>query len=255
MKIYSKRKLTRDKLLKIAAKMGRQPTQGELKAMKPRGWEIARHASDCGGITSLLQNSGFEKKPKYQTRWANHAAVVADVRALAEKLGGFMPTCTDIRKYGLGALGIHCAKYGYRKLAQDLGLPRRDSKVKRGVDAEYAYMEYLQSKGFKVKKESTSHPWDLTVNGHLRVDMKTAKYLPIAGRISGYSFRFKYRGANCDLLVCVCLNQDGSYGDVYFFPTDEMSLKSVKIIPNPRRRPKWIKYKDETILHRMAKAK
>lgn len=89
---------------------------------------------------------------------------------------------------------------GYVYWANRLGLERKYSETWLGVEGEKQIAGVLEVKGYEVKPTSTKHPYDLLVNGCIKVDVKTAKTSYIRG-CPVHAYRLAKRDHTCDFYI------------------------------------------------------
>lgn len=89
---------------------------------------------------------------------------------------------------------------GYEYWANRLGLEQKYSETKLGIDGEKTIARALETKGFEVKTTSIKHPYDLLVNGCIKVDVKTANTSLIRG-CPVHAYRISKRDHTCDFYI------------------------------------------------------
>lgn len=93
---------------------------------------------------------------------------------------------------------------GYLYWANELKLEQSNCNTRVGMDGEYAIKSILEGIGYRVEKMSVKHPYDLLVNGNIKIDVKTSnKYTSNSGW-SSYSFNLEKRNPTCDIYVLIC---------------------------------------------------
>lgn len=144
---------------------------------------------------------------------------------------GVFPSNMDLRKLGRNDLCCQITKRGGFVLwSKKLGFERNYSDSDFGWDGESKAIEILLSKGFNPEKSnSIKAPFDLIVNGCLRVDVKTAKFATY-GRSSGEpdSSGWFYRIGKyiqSDVLMLVQMDT----GDCYLMPWNLCPTSNITI--------------------------
>lgn len=100
-------------------------------------------------------------------------------------------------------------RVGWYKLAKELGLPVKDSETQTGKNAELVAAEMLVSKGFSVEQMPQNFPYDLLVDGCVKVDVKASKlYKGKTGDFFCYGLAKPF--ATCDAYVLITLDDDGN---------------------------------------------
>jgi hypothetical protein len=109
-------------------------------------------------------------------------------------------------------------KGGWYALAEEMGLPIKDSETYVGKRHEWLVSEMLRERGFEVEQMSQNFPYDLLVNDYIKVDVKASRLY--RGKLGNfYSFNLEKRCATCDIYVLLAL-------------TDENEIKRVFIVPS-----------------------
>lgn len=97
---------------------------------------------------------------------------------------------------------------GYLFWATSLNLEQSECETRTGFKEELNVKTLLESKGYKVEKMATRHPYDLLVNGNIKIDVKAAnKYTSPIGW-SSYSFNLEKKNPTCDIYIIRCLQDD-----------------------------------------------
>lgn len=89
---------------------------------------------------------------------------------------------------------------GYKYWANKLGLEQKYSETALGIEGERTIAGYLESQGFEVKPTSVKHPYDLLINGCIKVDVKTAKTSYIQG-CPIHAYRLGKKDHTCDFYI------------------------------------------------------
>ena len=108
---------------------------------------------------------------------------------------------------------------GIRYWAENLGLELKNSETTLGNDYEYLAMNLLTNKGYKVNKMTTKHPYDLFVNDHVKVDVKVSHYYH-NDEVSFHTFGLGKKYHNCDIFICICLDDDDKVVKNLIIPSD-----------------------------------
>jgi len=120
-----------------------------------------------------------------------------------------MPSRNELAAIGEGRLGSQVARtLGFVGWARRLRLPLKWTETHRGEMWERREASFFRSLGGAVKRHTTRHPFDLTVNGS-RVDVKSATWTDCtrAGdgkHVRGFVSAGLKRGATCDVFDLVC---------------------------------------------------
>lgn len=89
---------------------------------------------------------------------------------------------------------------GFEYWAKRLGLEQKRSDTAVGIEGERTVANFLESQGFEVKLTSVRHPYDLLVNGCVKIDVKTAKTSYVRG-YPIHSYRLAKQDHTCDFYV------------------------------------------------------
>lgn len=113
-----------------------------------------------------------------------------------------MPTKSEmVEMRGDYALSCAVSKHGgFTYWANRLGLEQKHSDTLLGVEGEKTIANILETKGFDVKLTSVKHPYDLLINGCVKVDVKTAKVSSVRG-YPIHSYRLAKRDHTCDFYI------------------------------------------------------
>ena len=113
-----------------------------------------------------------------------------------------MPSRSEIEDYyGNSALTSRISRTGGTYYwAEVLGLEVKESETKVGLIAERAIKERVSQMGFDVELTGFKHPYDLLVDGCVKVDVKTAHKSKIHG-CDVYAYRLAKPQQTCDVYV------------------------------------------------------
>ena len=120
---------------------------------------------------------------------------------------------------------------GFEYWANLLGLEQRRSETKVGVEFERKIAEMLRGRGHSVQETTTKHPYDLLVDGCVKIDVKAANTSLIRGS-EVHAYRLSKRQHTCDFYICC----EADTGGIYIVPANmvtgqvqiEMGLNSQK---------------------------
>ena len=113
---------------------------------------------------------------------------------------------------------------GLYKWAKILGLEVKKSDTKLGIQYEQTIKEKLEKIGFTCELTSIRHPYDILVNGRVKIDVKVENISKVRG-YDVYSFRLEKRMQTCDLYVAICLDEKKQMKKTYVIPSSIMSGK------------------------------
>lgn len=137
---------------------------------------------------------------------------------------------------------------GWYRWAEIMGLPIKESETTTGKTVEALIAEKLKVIGHEVQRMSQNHPYDLLLDGCVKIDVKASHICK--GRTGDYySFNLEKKNATCDFYVLVVLGDDSSVLRTLVVP-------SCKVTPNKQisigvKNSKYHVYTDRwDLLHR-----
>lgn len=96
---------------------------------------------------------------------------------------------------------------GHYYWADKLNLEIKDSETKLGKKYEYYINDLLTNNDFEVEKMPQNHPYDLLINGYIKVDVKVSNlYRGNSGEF--HTFNLEKYNHNCDIFICLCITDD-----------------------------------------------
>lgn len=119
-----------------------------------------------------------------------------------------MPTAYEIREcHGdCRLIGAITRTGGFMTWANKMDLPMKNSGVMFGISYELYTKELLEERGLDCIHTSTKFPYDLLINGKVKIDVKVSHLVDI-GNGSGYTFRIAKNMPKCDIYVVHCLDE------------------------------------------------
>ena len=150
---------------------------------------------------------------------------------------GMMPSNNRLKQLGRSDLANQVSRRGgFLDWAKRLGAQRGQSDSDTGWDGEIALAGKLTIRGYTVERmQAVKAPYDLKVNGALRIDVKSANYAEY-GACKGWFYRVG-KEAQADVLALYQLDT----GVVYFLPWNICPVSNVTI---SRSGGKWSDFKD-----------
>lgn len=126
-----------------------------------------------------------------------------------------MPSAKETKEmYGGYALSVAIGKHGgYKHWADRLGLKQKKSDTKLGLMGEEHIAKELSKRGYAVEMTSTKHPYDILVDGCVKIDVKTANESFVRG-CSIHSYRLAKRVHTCDFYIFY----EADTGKIYVVP-------------------------------------
>ncbi|MFC6455937.1 hypothetical protein [Paenibacillus vulneris] len=191
--------------------------------------ELEYLISDNGGFTYWSSILGIPQKRSI-IKWDDQMIESEILLVLKELSLDRMPSSSEIKKHS-GNVALHnkiCKTLGYRGWAVKLGLEQKESETKLGQDIEDFATEILHSKGYSVEKMTTNYPYDLLINGTVRVDTKSGRAYDLQGSRC-HTFGINKRNASCDIYLIFALSEDGSLERTYIIPSHKLKVTSLSI--------------------------
>lgn len=172
-------------------------------------------------------------------KW-NEETIAAKVADIANKFApARMPSNSEVIALTGGyALANAIQKNGgYEYWANKLGLEQKYSETKVGIEYERKVAEMLRKSGHNVQETTVKHPYDLLVDGCVKVDVKVANMSFIRGS-KVHAYRIAKKQQTCDFYICCEVNTGG----VYVVPSN-MATGQTQIEMGPDSQ-KYSHYKD-----------
>jgi hypothetical protein len=143
-----------------------------------------------------------------------------------------MPTrkeCIEFTNSCTLSVAISRRDGGWYGLANELGLPIKESETTTGKKYEKLIKNILEDKGFIVSQMSQNFPYDLLVNDCLKIDVKSS-HLYKGKEGNFYTFRTGKKYATCDVYVLVALDDIDEIIRMYILPSSTvMNNKQISI--------------------------
>lgn len=135
-----------------------------------------------------------------------------------------MPTGSELKHLGRNDLHLKVSRTKkYRGWAEHLGLSLKESCTLVGQRCEDYVTELLLGKGHDVERMSTKYPYDLLVNGTVKVDVK--KSLPHVMRGSRvHTFGIAKKAPTCDIYICLAYDEFGVLERSFIIPSHYLKV-------------------------------
>jgi len=108
---------------------------------------------------------------------------------------------------------------GFDWLANHLGLKQSKCETRLGRNTEIKVKEILEEKGYEVKQMGIKHPYDLLVNGNIKIDVKASHKYQSEEGWSSYSFNLEKENPTCDIYIAVCINEKNDFERILVIPS------------------------------------
>ena len=141
-----------------------------------------------------------------------------------------MPTrkeCTEFTNSCTLSVAISRRDGGWYGLANELGLPIKESETTTGKKYEKLIKNILESKGFTVSQMSQNFAYDLLVNDCLKIDVKSS-HLYKGKEGNFYTFRTGKKYATCDIYLLVAVNDAEEIVKTFILPSSKV-IKNIQI--------------------------
>ena len=121
---------------------------------------------------------------------------------------GRMPTTAECKNYyqDYALPNAVSKRMGWYKLAEEMGLPIKEGETFLGKTHEQKATNILEEKGFSVLQMPFNFPYDLLVDGCIKVDVKASRLFK--GKNGNfYTFNLEKPFATCDIYLLIELDQ------------------------------------------------
>jgi len=118
---------------------------------------------------------------------------------------------------------------GFYEWARRLNLTTKECETKFGKRYEKKLQKYLTKKGYIVERMSVKHPYDLLVNGCIKIDVKASRRYYYDGKKYYYAFNLEKKNSTCDIYVCFCVNNEEFSDKVLVIPSKFLKLTQLNI--------------------------
>lgn len=152
--------------------------------------------------------------------------VVEEIQSAIKALNiNRMPSKSELEMlYGDCALTNRITKTGgFYFWAKKLGLAVKNFETQCGYEVENMIAKILESMGHECKLTSVRHPYDILVDGCVKIDVKSARKTKVRGS-DVYSFGLGKKQQTCDAYIAVCLGED-DIEKIYVIPAHIMTGK------------------------------
>lgn len=151
-------------------------------------------------------------KSKQRMNWTNENIAEA-IMAVANQFDPpRMPSKSEIEMMcGDYSLSNAISKHGgFNYWANKLSLEQKYSETSVGIQGEVEIARRLQAMGYEVEQTSVKHPYDLLVDGCVKIDVKTANTSYARG-CPIHAYRLAKRQHTCDLYIFYEADTDTVY--------------------------------------------
>lgn len=152
-----------------------------------------------------------------------------------------MPTASELVSLGRNDLHIQVGRTKtYRGWAEHLGLEMKTSSTLEGQINEDVVEVMLKDRGYTVENMSTKFPYDLLVNGAVKIDVKIANPFYVRGsRV--HTFGINKKNPTCDIYICLAFDEEKEVEKLLIIPSHKLRIKTLCI----GKESKYDQYKDD----------
>lgn len=185
-----------------------------------------------GGFVYWRERLGLKKKVKSK-KW-NDNMIEDEIIEISNSIlnGEFMPTSSQVINFkGDSKLHNKISKtLGYRGWAEKLGLKLQYSETKLGEDYEEVAKLILENLGYNVKNMSTQYPFDLLIDGLVKVDVKCGSAYYNKDGVRLHTFGINKDIPTCDIYIIFALDEYGKNIErTFVIPSHHLQMKSLSI--------------------------
>ena len=138
-----------------------------------------------------------------------------------------MPSKSEIEEYygDMSLTNKISRSGGFYHLANIYGLEVKKSESYFGIKHEQLIREMLIARGFDAELTPTRAPYDILVDGRVKIDVKAGRIVKTNG-CGYYTFNLEKIMQTCDVYVVVTLNSDDTINKIYVIPASIMTGKT-----------------------------
>jgi hypothetical protein len=160
---------------------------------------------------------------------------------------GVMPTVSQMTERGRSDLSNQVSRRGgFLHWASKCGLAVGNSCTSRGQKWEGVILDELIALGYRAARQTTRHPFDILVNGRVRINVKSAKFSEY-GACRGHFFGIGHTWGSCDFFALVRVAEPRP--PTLWVPWYEAQQQTVTLTPGHRLND----FTEITILDELAK--
>jgi hypothetical protein len=153
-------------------------------------------------------------------KWTEREIIESILAAKKALCVDYMPSKKEIKVVlGNESLANAITRHGgFEYFQQKLNLKKKQSDTLTGDINELYIKQLLEERGYSVEKTKPRHPYDLLVNGIVKIDVKSAN--PIPSKVRGmneFVFSIKNEQPKCDLFVFVKIFKEKK--DLFIIPS------------------------------------
>jgi len=161
-------------------------------------------------------------------KW-NKDTIELELKKVIRSLGlKYFPSLKEIEDFlGNSKLTNAISKNGGSYFwAKKLGCKNKKSETQFGNKYETICASFLTSElHYDCEQMNTRYPYDLTVNKHIKIDVKVANIFVSEVNSQYYTFNLEKNNPTCDIFICYCIKND-IIEKIYVIPSNIMQGKT-----------------------------
>lgn len=158
----------------------------------------------------------------HETNWTDEL-IISEINRVIQSLElDRFPTHSEIESFfGNKALTMKISKSGGTKYwANRLGYDVKKCESEFGDFYEtYALNDIAKHTSYTGYKNKVGYPYDLTINHHIKVDVKSSSIITNNQGYQYYSFNLEKKEPTCDIYLIYCLSNDNEIFKKYIIPS------------------------------------
>lgn len=164
------------------------------------------------------------------TRWTKDKTI-EEIRSVMRGLEiDRMPSNSEVIEWtGSHALSSRInSTGGFYYWADKLGITTKDSETGLAKRYEVKIKEMIERRGYDVKDMTTKHPYDLIVNGMVKIDVKVSNLYKneVAGKY--HTFNLEKKFPTCDIYVAITLI-DKEIDRIFIIPSKFLNITQLSV--------------------------
>jgi hypothetical protein len=223
----------KESIFELADLLGikRMPTNTEMRNNKMSG--LSRAIGKSGGTFYWSEKTGLSMKVR-EGKWTKYLIEKEIKESMNVLCIERMPTAGELTS--IGKNDLHCAiskKFTYRYWSNRLGIAMKSSETTKGQSYERLAEKMLIKKGHEVENMTTKHPFDLLVNGNVKVDVK----MGVAHNHFGsraHTFRPSSQYSTCDIYICLAIDEQAKLEKSFIIPSKFAQVQTLNIGTNSK---------------------
>ena len=156
------------------------------------------------------------------TRWSEEKIIEMVAEIVKSNNMKTFPTHSELVEY-FGNVGITNAisrHGGTNYFANKMGLDIKICESSFGEEYELLTMKKIKELfGYECKKTKPRYPYDILVNGNIKIDVKVSRQFFTNCNSWQNSFNLEKKDPTCDIFVFYCLDNNGNYLKTVILPS------------------------------------